>query len=530
MPAEILAANRFGWRRTAGDGVDTLAAGAPAAETAIRNALACGVSSAADLAEAVGEVSGHFAVIAQNHQTSCAIVDHCRSSPIFFTDDAVSNDAHLLRRARSLDIPDDAGIADAAMAGFVTGGRTLYAGLGQLMAGSLAIWHGDGAPELTRYRGYMPTKLDDRPEDELVEAFLSVLDSAAARTIAAANGRPIWVPLSGGRDSRILLAKFVEQGYDNLFAFTYGPRGNDEMRAAKTIAERLDVRWSFLPSRPATMRKFFSGSERRDYWNYCDGLAAVPNFQDLVTLREYRRQGALPDDALLVNGQTGDFISGGHIPSALMDADPTPDGLFAAIVGKHFSLWRSLKTPARLDALRARVFAQLGVDPAEPLDRDHAIALYEQFEFDERQAKYVINGQRNYEFLGLDWSLPLWDSALVAFWRNIPVEQKFRQKLFAQALARWDYRGLFRDFNPKVDQWSGAARAVLIPSRLIRLSLGPLRRDAFLRRMLYFGMYRDQYAPFGYSTFLREASDLRNPVSLLSRAWLKELGLSAERA
>jgi asparagine synthase (glutamine-hydrolysing) len=142
----------------------------------------------------------------------------------------------------------------------------------------------------------------------------------------------------------------------------------------------------------------------------------------------------------------------------------------------------------------------------------------------------VINGQRNYEFLGLDWSLPLWDSALVAFWRNIPVEQKFRQKLFAQALARWDYRGLFRDFNPKVDQWSGAARAVLIPSRLIRLSRGAARRDAFLRRMLYFGMYRDQYAPFGYATFLREAGDLRNPVSLLSRAWLEELGLSAERA
>ena len=45
--------------------------------------------------------------------------------------------------------------------------------------------------------------------------------------------------------------------------------------------------------------------------------------------------------------------------------------------------------------------------------------------------------------------------------------------------------------------------------------------------MLYFGMYRDQYAPFGYRQFLHDAEDLRNPVSLLSRQWLSDLGLSA---
>ena len=52
----------------------------------------------------------------------------------------------------------------------------------------------------------------------------------------------------------------------------------------------------------------------------------------------------------------------------------------------------------------------------------------------------------------------------------------------------------------------------------------------FLRHMLYFGMYRDQYAPFGYATFLRNARDLRNPVSLLSRAWLAERGLGGNAA
>lgn len=527
MPAEILAADRFGWQQRSGEMVHTLATGDPDAEAAVRTALAKGAVRPDDLARAVAGVAGHFAVIARSPTVCCAIVDHCRSSPIFYSDATVSNDAHLLRRAKQLDSPDSTGARDAAMAGFITGKRTLFENLNQLPAGSLAIWtNGDDAADVVRYRDYMPTTPDRRPETELADGFLSVLDDAIARTIAGAAGRPLWVPLSGGRDSRLLLAKFVEQGYDNLFAFTYGPRGNDEMRAAKIIADRLGVRWAFLASRPGDMRRFFASPERQEYWDYCDGLSAVPNFQDLMTLRKFRARGELPDDAVIVNGQTGDFVSGGHIPATLMQPDIHRDGLFDAIVGKHFSLWQSLKTPASLDDLRARVFAQLDLPAGRTMDRDHAVALYEQFEFDERQSKYVINGQRNYEFLGLDWSLPLWDSALVEFWRNIPVELKFRQKLFRTALARWDYRGLFRDFEPQVDQWSGLTKAVLIPSRLIRLSLGPARRDAFLRHMLYFGMYRDQYAPFGYATFLRNARDLRNPVSLLSRAWLAGHGVA----
>ncbi len=525
MPAKIIGAERFSWRRTADAGVETLATGDPGAEAAVRHTLGQGCAAPADLSESVRDVEGHFAVIAKGGTTSCAIVDHCRSSPIFFTNDAISNDAHLLRAAQNLNTPDPQAIMDAAMAGFVTGDRTLFANLRQLTAGSLVVWQDNDPPEVVRYRDYMPTAVDSRPEDDLVDAFLAVLDAATARTIRAANGRPIWVPLSGGRDSRVLLAKFVEHGYDNLHAFTYGPRGNDEKRAARIIAERLDVRWSFMASHPARLQRFFASPARNDYWEYCDGLSAVPNFQDLLTLRAYRERGMLPDDAILVNGQTGDFISGGHIPATLIDGDPSPDRLFAAIVGKHFSLWNSLKTPVKLDALRVRVFAQLGLHADTELERDHAVALYEQFEFDERQAKYVINGQRNYEFLGLNWSLPLWDRALVEFWRNVPVEQKFRQKLFATALSRWNYRGLFRDFDPMVGQWSGPAKALLIPSRLIRLTLGPARRDAFLRRMLYFGMYRDQYAPFGYPEFLRHAGDLRNPVSFLSREWLRERGL-----
>ena len=41
--------------------------------------------------------------------------------------------------------------------------------------------------------------------------------------------------------------------------------------------------------------------------------------------------------------------------------------------------------------------------------------LYEKWEYEERQIKYVVNGQKTYDFWGVDWFLPLWDSEFVKF-------------------------------------------------------------------------------------------------------------------
>ncbi len=100
------------------------------------------------LARAVEKVEGHFAVIARQGDLCYAIVDHCRSTPVFYTHSCVSNDAHLLRSHQKLDALDSDGVTDAAMAGFVTGRGTLVAGLHQLEAGGLAIWRGTSEPEI----------------------------------------------------------------------------------------------------------------------------------------------------------------------------------------------------------------------------------------------------------------------------------------------------------------------------------------------------------------------------------------------
>ena len=43
------------------------------------------------------------------------------------------------------------------------------------------------------------------------------------------------------------------------------------------------------------------------------------------------------------------------------------------------------------------------------------LKVYEILEYENRQCKYVINGQRLYEYFKYEWRLPLWDNLYLDF-------------------------------------------------------------------------------------------------------------------
>jgi asparagine synthase (glutamine-hydrolysing) len=59
---------------------------------------------------------------------------------------------------------------------------------------------------------------------------------------------------------------------------------------------------------------------------------------------------------------------------------------------------------------------------------DLLLALYEFWEWSERQPKATVNNQRLYEFFGYQWALPLWDAEMMDFWAKVPYEEKLNQK------------------------------------------------------------------------------------------------------
>ena len=142
-----------------------------------------------------------------------------------------------------------------------------------------------------------------------------------------------------------------------------------------------------------------------------------------------------------------------------------------ALIAKHFSLWDDLKTPANLDRIRSAMdtrIAKAGV-PEVPVEADYGV--YELFEFQERQAKFVVSGQRVYEYFGCDWRLPLWDAAYVDFFERMPLSAKIGQSLYREVLEAADWGGVWHPmFSERyvTPRWARYARiGVAAPLKLL---------------------------------------------------------------
>ncbi len=394
--------------------------------------------TSAEIGAWLREVDGHFAVVAMGPDWAVAAVDWIRSIPVAACRLGgawvIDAQPERLRRAAGLGARDhdpDAALA-IAMAGYAIDHAALYRGIVLLAPGELFFVGPDGEGARHRYYVYRPWRVRAAEpaalERELADSTLSIME----RMLASLDGRPLLVPLSAGRDSRLVASAARHLGYKNVICFSYGRAGNFEAKAAKAIAERLGYPWHFVPATIAKQRAFFAGDDYRHYLAFADSGASAPFVQDMAPLMELKGNGVVPDDAVIVNGNSGDFITGNHIPPALQNplAEISEDGrltrIIDALIAKHFTLWRVLLTPPnrhRIGALLRESLDRAGARLGDP-DCDHG--LYEYAEFQDRQCKYVVTGQRIYEFLGHEWRLPLWDNAYLRFWEGVPLAEKAR--------------------------------------------------------------------------------------------------------
>ena len=546
-PARLDLEEGFGWRRCTDGNVTLWIAGHVygADDRRLAKALQnCGPSpNTAILGRWIDGLSGHFAIIAEGPGWTLAGVDWVRSIPLFYARDggvwAIDNQAERLRHRSGLDVGDidpDAALS-IGMAGYTIDTATLYRGLEQLGPGELALFAaGAGEPERFRYYTYRPWRVEvedagDEPAlrrrlaNTTLGIFEKLRDSLAGRTLV--------VPLSAGLDSRLVVAAMSHLGHRNIRSFAYGRPGNFEAATSRKIAERLGIEWAFVPTSVAVQRSFFAGDEHRRYLAYADSCASVPFEQDLWAIRRLKESGYIPDDAVIANGNSGDYISGAHIVPALrmpqpeLSSDDRRERVLDCLVDKHFDLWQALRTPRNDARIRARLRESLDRAGAlaGPPEADHG--LYEYAEFQDRQCKYVITGQRVYEFLGHDWRLPLWDIDYLRIWEGVPLASKAGQRLYRAMLEERDWGGVWRDVpvNAKTIQpaW---LRPVRVAAKALHAPLGRERWHRFERR--YFQYWMDTLCNFAAIPYRRVTADRRghrNAVSWFAEAYLAGKGL-----
>ena len=417
----------------------------------------CNGIKEAEIKRFVKSIDGHFAIIVQTEKFTFIATDKIRSTPLFFV--KIKNNFFIDPDPKNLvnldgfdkTINKDAKL-EISMSGYTIGNKTLYKNLHSLKAGELVIFKENFYQSFQYYKyfGEIINKSFNEYLEELSEVTIKIFQKMQKNI----GNSQIIVPLSAGNDSRLVVSILKYLGAKNVKCYSYGTPNNFEADIARIIAKKLGYDWKFIPLTHASEKKFYASKSYEEYLSFSETYSSVPYIQSLSTIKYLKDLNWIDQDAIFVNGNTGDFISGGHINPKVKSISNAQnilarkDNILNQLVEKHFSLWGCLKTKDNLNKIKNNLWNEMinGCGEFSELSYNHQ--FYEYSEFIDRQSKHVISGQRAYEYYGYEWRLPLWDDEYLFFWQKIPLNLKLKQKLFVEMLKKKNFGGVWSNQIP----------------------------------------------------------------------------------
>jgi asparagine synthase (glutamine-hydrolysing) len=529
----VLNDNLFNWKSGSKESITALYKGS----TDIAHAAFDAVEKADDKDKIIKQLS----IILQNlHDYTGGIIetdnyiigwaDHIRTWPLFYTqindNFFLSQNAYLIKEKIPDADYDPVNLTEFKMGGYVTGKESLVKNLFCLNPGEFCIWDKkEKLLSLHKYYSYLPSFDSTTDKKIIIQQLDKLFDDLTHKIIDRCGGRPIWIPLSGGLDSRILLCKLNQHGYRNIQTFTYGPRFNFESFIARRIAKKLNVPWRFVSVPSEKLRQYFESNDRKSFWEFAGNLKTMPCMREYGALRFLREKNLIPADAVFLNGQSGDYITGNHISAESKNAEIYDEDLFyKIIINKHYDLWKSLKTPENISLLKHKINDIVKTASGEDVEVKDGLSgarAEEIWEYEGRQICYVANGQRIYEYFGYDWEMPLWEKDFVDFFEPLPFDMKFGQNIYKEYLRSYNYKNLFPDKEPYIWRWPLPMLWVIPLAQVIGLG-GRKIKNNFYAFMRYWGHYANQYAFIDFEQHRKSIRDSRNIISLYVEKWLSE--------
>ena len=384
----------------------------------------------------------NFGIVIKYKNYIIAATDIVRSYPLYFANH--SNELFISPQAKNICknkiyTVNNKQLLSYRMAGYTVGNETLWNNIRGLNSGQI-LFLNNGKIQINNYFDSLSntkSSIDiELNKKNLKDHIFSIIENIKNR----ADGRRIVIPLSAGLDSRLIASGLKYINYNNVVCYSYGLKNNFEAKIARQICKKLNYNWTFIDISQKKAKKFYKSKFYNDYFEKCIDGCSTPGIQDIYAIKYLKDKNYFNDEDIIINGNSGDFISGGHIPlkSKNWDSELNIDNAFKIILNeqmkKHYSLWKELNTKNNNNIIKELLHKQISLQLKNKNSKIKPYVLYELLEYHNRQVKFVVNLQRIYDFCRIDWMLPLWDKEVINFWKDIPLDQKINQKLYKTTL------------------------------------------------------------------------------------------------
>jgi len=481
------------------------------------------------LSEWVNGLNGHFAFILISSSSIFATVDKVNTTPLFYSSNSddffLANKASLIinQSSDTKKIVDTQASLEIAMSGYTIGRKTLYHELFQLTSGE-CLYFEKGSLNRVFYHTYSPWNVKDRSEEELKKDFNASLNLTMEELVDSINGRQVVIPLSAGNDSRLVASGLKHFGVENVLCFSYGRSGNFESKMASLISQKLGYDFKHIDISDSNKKKFFKSKKYKDYVDDYDSYSSIPAVQDIAEICYINQKNLIAEDAIIINGNTGDYISGGHLfQSKSLNANK--DDILRQFSLKHYSLWGKLNTHNNHSLIKEQLVKMSESRKIVSFfNNADSPFFFEALEYLGRQSMYVVNQQEAYDFNNYDWRLPLWSDNFLSFWESVPYEHKVGQRLYSKVLYENNWGGVWKGMpiNNKTitPNW-------IIPLRFLsKVCLSPFGKSywhSFEKNVFQYWMDLTRNSVITpYHKVLFDNNGQRNTFSWVSKEYLKQ--------
>ena len=303
--------------------------------------------------------------------------------------------------------------------------RTLLADVKLLPPSSILTFQ-DGRLSIRSYYDFQfPEHYQDRDEAWYVERWVHLMRQGVERRMR--RDGPIGVQLSGGLDSRTVLAMIGRQHYP-VHTFTFGVPGCDDARLAREVAAKQGAIHHFLELKPDYLCTLAEEGVM-----LTNGLNSCVHMHVLGTLRETAKIVNV-----LYTGSLGDSIMGGHLQRDLLAVYRPP--VLARMLFRRYNNCFGAESHPRLfsDRFYSRVEGMVFGEFAQALDESHATLSAnkrEHYSIRQNDRRWILEGQ-NILRTRVVVRTPFYDNDLVDFMLTVPPGLRFDNYLYIRGLIQ----------------------------------------------------------------------------------------------
>ena len=439
--------------------------------------------------------------------------DPLRSFPLYWAktaDGVVISDSCFVLAKETGARPNRRALDYMRFTGFCPGEETFFEGISCLSPGT--ILHLDSAGKELSRTFYDDNSFAVKPaitdESSFRDELEKNLDLVMDRMLESIGSSRILLPLSGGLDSRLLATWLANHQIKNILAFTYGESTNQsEAKISREVASRLGIPFEFVELSSQRVHRYWQRKETAELLRYASSGNALPHIQDFIALQTLLDKGqASPGDVLL----PGHTVVGNMHNLELLEQTPVSlKNIARAVIGHHmglryFSPPRSTQDQMRSDLQKLANHLHFN-GTARSTQR-----LVEAFNLHERQAKYINNSMKIYEYLGLRWALPMLDREFARCWFSGAMELTADREFY----GRW-INSLYDTKAGTSDPLYGASR-LPIPSfiRPFAIKLARLSRFDILVSHIR-SVHLTMQHPLGFTKYLPKMNRMELAARLL---------------